>query len=273
MRAAGRPHVRAALVALAMLASGCDGCGERSRPSEEESTVTPEAEVPEGRPAPPRRMGVKVPMPSGLDGAGGTGWQLPVRPSGAPGAPGGPAQRPGRAVALRRGPRRVPGQTFEGFERSLELEEGGEDFTLVRVTLAPKLADGGVGRSTRRSSAPGAWGRTSSCAPPSPASPRRRCPWPPRPAAVSSTRRLAERRSPQRHRARQPGAPCPPDARPVNPPLAPVRRPFPPDGRLAGGRVETSRAEWVRPMVRLQCFRKFMSRPSRGDAVSVESPG
>jgi hypothetical protein len=145
VRAAGRPHVRAALVALAMLASGCDGCGERPRPSEEESTVTPEAEAPEGRPAPPRRMGVKVPMPSG--------WTAQVAPDGSFqfGPPGHPVLR----VDLRSGQgAQLPsaealaeslGRTFEGFERSLELEEGGEDFTLVRVTLAPKLADGGVG--------------------------------------------------------------------------------------------------------------------------------
>jgi hypothetical protein len=145
VRAAGRPHVRAALVALVVLASGCDGCKERSPPREEASTVTPDAQAPEGRPAPPRRVGVKVPMPSG--------WTAQVAPDGS--FQFGPPGRPVLRVDLRSGQgAQLPssealadslGKTFEGFERSLDQEEGGEDFTLVRVTLAPKLADGGVG--------------------------------------------------------------------------------------------------------------------------------
>ncbi len=144
MRAAGRPHVRAAWVALAVLASGCDGC-ERSRPREEEPAATPDAQAPEGKPAPPRRMGVKVPMPSG--------WTAQVAPDGS--FQFGPPGRPVLRVDMRSGQgAQLPttealaesmAQSFAGFERSLDQEEAGEDFALLRVTLAPKLADGGVG--------------------------------------------------------------------------------------------------------------------------------
>jgi hypothetical protein len=36
-------------------------------------------------------------------------------------------------------------QQFSGFQVSLDQEEGGEQTALVRVTLAPKLTDGGLG--------------------------------------------------------------------------------------------------------------------------------
>ena len=143
MRPAVRPHVRAALVALGVLASGCDGCGRWPPP--EASPEAPEAGIPEGRPAPPRRVGVKVPMPPG--------WSAQVAADGSFqfGPPGHPVLRvdlhPGQGAALP-SPEALVEQlekSFAGFERSLDQEEGGADFTLVRVTLAPKLADGGVG--------------------------------------------------------------------------------------------------------------------------------
>jgi hypothetical protein len=36
-------------------------------------------------------------------------------------------------------------QQFAGFQVSLDQEEGDEQVSLVRITLAPKLADGGIG--------------------------------------------------------------------------------------------------------------------------------
>ncbi|HEX8819869.1 MAG TPA: hypothetical protein VF794_08105 [Archangium sp.] len=138
------PRVRVALVALAMLAHGCNACQGRSR--EEEPPVTSkDIESPEGRPAAPRRVGVKVPMPSG--------WTAQVAPDGSFqfGPPGHPVLRvdlrPGQGAQLPSAEALLESmaQSFTGFERSIDQEEGGEDFTLVRVTLAPKLGDGGLG--------------------------------------------------------------------------------------------------------------------------------
>ncbi len=133
MRRAVGPYVRATLlVALAVLAHGCGGCNQE-RPREE----TP--------PAPPRRVGVKVPMPPG--------WTAQVAPDGSFqfGPPGHPVLRvdlkAGQAAQLPSAEALLESmsQSFQGFERSIDQEEGGEDFTLVRVTLAPKLEDGGLG--------------------------------------------------------------------------------------------------------------------------------
>lgn len=142
MRPAVRPPARAALVALGLLAHGCKGCQER-RP-EEVPRVVPEARTPEGRPAPQRR-GVKVPMPPG--------WTAQVAADGSFqfGPPGHPVLRvdlrPGQGTKLPSPDEleKTLEKPFQGFERSLEQEEGGEDFSLLRVGLAPKLADGGVG--------------------------------------------------------------------------------------------------------------------------------
>ncbi|WP_257457826.1 hypothetical protein [Archangium lipolyticum] len=144
MRRAGRPHVRATLVALAVLASGCDGCKER-RAEQEVPLVPPEELTPEDTPAAPRRVGVKVPMPPG--------WSAQVAQDGSFqfGPPGHPVLRvdlrPGQGAALPSPEALVQSleESFKGFERSLDQEEGGADFTLVRVTLAPKLPDGGMG--------------------------------------------------------------------------------------------------------------------------------
>ncbi|HEY0094421.1 MAG TPA: hypothetical protein VGB96_08865 [Archangium sp.] len=144
MRSTVGPRVRVALAALAMLAHGCRGCQERAR--EETPPVTSEdVESPEGRPAPPRRVGVKVPMPPG--------WTAQVAPDGSFqfGPPGHPVLRvdlrPGQGKQLPSSEALLDSmaQSFAGFERSIDQEEGGEDFTLVRVTLAPKLEDGGLG--------------------------------------------------------------------------------------------------------------------------------
>ncbi len=142
MRAAVRPHARATLVVLGLLVHGCEGCQER-RP-EEAPVGVPEAQAPEVRPAPQRR-GVKVPMPPG--------WTAQVAADGS--FQFGPPGRPVLRVDLRpgQGPK-LPSpdelketleKSFQGFERSLHQEEGGDDSSLLLVGLAPKLADGGVG--------------------------------------------------------------------------------------------------------------------------------
>ncbi|QRN97522.1 hypothetical protein JRI60_00045 [Archangium violaceum] len=144
MSRAGRPHVRATLVALAVLASGCDGCKER-RAEEEVPLAIADEPAPEDTPVVPRRVGVKVPMPPG--------WSAQVAQDGSFqfGPPGHPVLRvdlrPGQASALPSPESLVQSleESFRGFERSLDQEEGGTDFTLVRVTLAPKLSDGGMG--------------------------------------------------------------------------------------------------------------------------------
>jgi hypothetical protein len=135
MRCAGRQRVRVAVLALAMLAPGCR---ERTPPAEES---------PQARPTAPRRVGVKVPMSEG--------WTAQVAQDGS--FQFGP---PGHAV-LRVDPR--PGQgaqlpspealadsllaRFAGFAVSLNQEQRGEDFSLLWVTLAPRLEDGGLGEA------------------------------------------------------------------------------------------------------------------------------
>lgn len=143
MTAAVRPLARAALVALALGVHGCEGC--RQRQPEEVPVAVPEAQAPEGAPAPPRRVGVKVPMPPG--------WSAQVAADGS--FQFGPPGRPVLRVDLRPGQgAKLPSpdelaksleKSFAGFERSLDQEEEGKDFSLLRVGLAPKLADGGVG--------------------------------------------------------------------------------------------------------------------------------
>ncbi|WNG41659.1 hypothetical protein F0U61_54250 [Archangium violaceum] len=135
-----RQHVRAALVALAVLATGCGGCKE---PQQEAPPV--EAEAPEARPATPRRVGVKVPMP--------TGWTAQVAQDGS--FQFGPSGHPVLRVDVRTGQGEslpspealveLMGKSFQGFERAVEQQEGGSDFSLVRVSLSSKLSDGGMG--------------------------------------------------------------------------------------------------------------------------------
>ncbi|HYO69064.1 MAG TPA: hypothetical protein VEU33_23590 [Archangium sp.] len=141
MRRAGSQSVRATLVALCWLAAGCGGC------QKEEVPVAPEPAAPEPRPVPQRRVGVKVPMPPG--------WTAQVAQDGS--FQFGPPGRPVLRVDLRPGqgstlpPPEVLLQTvetsFEGFAHTLEQQAGGEDFSLVRVVLTPKLEDGGSGAS------------------------------------------------------------------------------------------------------------------------------
>ena len=142
MSAAVRQHVHAALVALAVLAAGCGGCKQRQQ---EEPAVSSEPESPEAQPAPQRRVGVKVPMPPG--------WTAQLAQDGSFqfGPPGHPVLRvdlrPGQGAAMPSPEElaRSVGKSFHGFEHSIQQQEGGLDFSLVRVTLAPKRGDGGVG--------------------------------------------------------------------------------------------------------------------------------
>lgn len=141
MSRAVRQQARAALVALAVLATGCGGC---KRPSEESEAV-PEAEHAEDVPTPQRRVGVKVPMPPG--------WTAQVAPDGSFqfGPPGRTVLRvdlrPGQGSALPSPDELLQSveQSFQGFGHSLEGKEGGADFSLVRLKLVPRLGDGGQG--------------------------------------------------------------------------------------------------------------------------------
>jgi hypothetical protein len=140
VRRAGRQQVRAALVALGLLAAGCGGCKQQ-----DEAPVTPEAEAPEQRPVPQRRVGVKVPMPPG--------WTAQVAQDGSFqfGPPGRPVLRvdlrPGQGTTLPspEALAQTVAKSFAGFEHTLEQQAGGADFSLVRVQLTPKLEDGGMG--------------------------------------------------------------------------------------------------------------------------------
>ncbi|MCY1083494.1 hypothetical protein [Archangium lansingense] len=141
MRRAERQPVHAALVALCVLAAGCGGCKQQ----QEEPPVTPEAEAPEQRSAPQRRVGVKVPMPPG--------WTAQVAQDGSFqfGPPGRPVLRvdlrPGQGTTLPSPEALAESveQSFGGSVHSLEQQSGGADYSLVRVMLEPKLEDGGLG--------------------------------------------------------------------------------------------------------------------------------
>jgi hypothetical protein len=133
MRRAVRQRARVAVLALVTLAHGCR---ERTPPAEE---------APAARPTAQRRVGVKVPMPEG--------WTAQVAQDGSFqfGPPGHPVLR----VDLRPGEGdKLPSpdglaetllKPFAGFAVSLDQEQEGEDFSLLWVTLAPRLEDGGPG--------------------------------------------------------------------------------------------------------------------------------
>jgi hypothetical protein len=131
--------VPAALLALALL-PGCKGCkgGDAGPPA---STPDEAAQAPPGM-----RSGVKVPLPDG--------WSAQVAPDDSFQA--GPPGQPVLRVDLRRGEgQQLPTaeqlvdrvrEELKGFELSLDQEEEEKDsYSLLRITMAPKLADGGVG--------------------------------------------------------------------------------------------------------------------------------
>ncbi len=127
----------ATLLALSLL-GGCKGCKqEGSAPAE----ARPDGSAREASP----RSGVKVPLPDG--------WSAQVAPDDSFQA--GPPGRPVLRVDLRRGQgAQKPSaddladrvrEEFKGYEVSLDQEEETEAYSLLRVTMAPRLADGGIG--------------------------------------------------------------------------------------------------------------------------------
>lgn len=133
-----------ALLAAALL-SGCKGCeGDEATPAAPPSGEAPSSGL---------RSGVKVPLPDG--------WSAQVAPDDSFQA--GPPGRPVLRVDLRRGQaEQMPSveeladrthEELKGFELSLDQEEETGSYALLRVTMAPKLADGGVGQE-----APGFFG-------------------------------------------------------------------------------------------------------------------
>jgi hypothetical protein len=128
------------MLALAMLAAGCPEKKEAPAPSTGRGLTGGTTEHPS-----PLRAGVKVPLPPG--------WTALVAADGSFQA--GPPGRQVLRVDVRRGEgEKMPSvealtdairQQFSEFQVSLDQEKGGEQVALVRITLAPKLTDGGVG--------------------------------------------------------------------------------------------------------------------------------
>ncbi|MFL5347513.1 MAG: hypothetical protein ACJ8AT_22230 [Hyalangium sp.] len=136
------PHkaLLAAVLAFAALAAGCSKKKEAPAPSSGSG-----ASVGTSERSAPLRAGVKVPLPQG--------WSALVAADGSFQA--GPPGQPVLRVDLRRGEgEKMPSvaalassirQQFSGFQVSLDQEEGDEQVALVRITLAPKQEDGGLG--------------------------------------------------------------------------------------------------------------------------------
>jgi hypothetical protein len=134
-----RKHI-AWVLALGLL-PGCKGCKQED--------AAPDAIAPDGSArGAPTRSGVKVPLPDG--------WSVQVAADGSIQA--GPPGRPVLRADLRRGQGaqkpsvddladRVRAE-LKGYEVSLDQEEETEGYTLLRITMAPKLADGGLGLQT-----------------------------------------------------------------------------------------------------------------------------
>ncbi|MBE4752195.1 hypothetical protein G4177_28930 [Corallococcus sp. ZKHCc1 1396] len=122
----------AGLVTLALL-TGCRGCQDEAPSS---GSLTEDAGL---------RSGVKVPLPPG--------WSAQVATDGSFQA--GPPGRPALRVDLKPGQgEQMPSsekladtvrEQMKHFTLSLDQEEDTASFSLLRVTLAPTLPDGGVG--------------------------------------------------------------------------------------------------------------------------------
>ncbi|XXF78136.1 hypothetical protein P2318_34595 [Myxococcaceae bacterium GXIMD 01537] len=132
-----RPLARAVLVAGLALAA-LPGCRKKEEPA------SPPATSQDSGPLAPR-AGVKVPLPSG--------WTALVAADGSfqAGPPGRPVMRvdirPGEAEKLPTKDAIVSqvAREMPGYAVSIDQEEETGTETLMRFTLAPKLADGGVG--------------------------------------------------------------------------------------------------------------------------------
>lgn len=132
-------HIAPATVLALALLSGCKGC------KQEEATPSASSADSGARPSSPR-AGVKVPLPDG--------WSAQVAPDESFHA--GPPGQPVFRVDVRRGQgEQLPTaealadrvrEEMKGYEYSLDQEEEeANSYALVRITFAPKLADGGVG--------------------------------------------------------------------------------------------------------------------------------
>jgi hypothetical protein len=129
---------QAAALALTVLALGCPRKQEETEPAE-----SPAASSPRAPNSPP--TGVRVPLPPGWSA------QVAADESFQAGPPGKPVLR----VDLRLGegaslpsPEQLTdflGKPFRDFAVSLDQEEGTKNLTLVRLTIAPRWPDGGVG--------------------------------------------------------------------------------------------------------------------------------
>ncbi len=133
--------LRPLLLALAALALGCSEKPSPSpAPAQGGSTAPSDTEH-----LSPPRASVKVPVPPG--------WVANVASDDSLQA--GPPGRPVLRVDRRRGEgAQLPSpealadtvrEQFSEFALSLDQEEGNEEVALVRITLAPKLEDGGLG--------------------------------------------------------------------------------------------------------------------------------
>jgi len=134
-----RKHIATATVVALALLSGCKGC-------EQEEAAPSASSADSGARASSLRAGVKVPLPDG--------WSAQVAPDESFQA--GPPGRPVLRVDLRRGQgEQLPSadaladrvrEELKGYELSLDQEEEeANSYSLLRITFAPKLADGGVG--------------------------------------------------------------------------------------------------------------------------------
>ncbi|ATB29831.1 hypothetical protein [Melittangium boletus] len=134
------PRVWAALVALAVGAAGCEGCrGKSPREGVGEEEASPAGAAS----PPPRRVGVKVPLPPGWSNQPTQDGSLQF----------GPPQHPVLRVDLRPNEgASLPepealldsvSRAFEGFTRSDARAEKGTDFVMVRVMLAATGEDAG----------------------------------------------------------------------------------------------------------------------------------
>jgi hypothetical protein len=127
----------ATLLALSLL-GGCKGC-------KQEGSAPAEASPDGAARTSSLRSGVKVPLPDG--------WSAQVAPDDSFQA--GPPGRPVLRVDLRRGQgAQKPSaeqlvdrvrEELKGYELSLDQEEETEAYSLLRITMAPRLADGGIG--------------------------------------------------------------------------------------------------------------------------------